>query len=93
MVELHRAEIKVEEKVQLESQGWWSVLAGGWRESEGEAQECALGVCIVALQLEKNNMQAMSFSPFLITQELVIQSAICVGDAGDIKRGITESMS
>lgn len=56
MVELHRAEIKVEEKVQLESQGWWSMLAGGWRESEGEAQECALGVCIVALQLEKNNM-------------------------------------
>lgn len=28
----------------------------------------------------------MSFSPFLITQELVIQSAICGGDAGEISR-------
>ena len=66
------------------------MFAWGWRESEAKAQECVWGVCIIAMQLEKNNMQAISVSPFLIIQELVIQSVICVGDAGDIKSSITK---
>ena len=60
-------------------------VLGGWRESDSQVQECLGSVhnCYVA---RKNNTQAMSFSHLLITQELVIQSAICGGDAGEISR-------